>query len=212
MNTIAIADTHLPTRFPKRFRSALMHFDFESGPERMTHDEFWDFCTDNRKLRAELTKEGDVIIMPPTGYDSGDINSEINFQLRGWAKGSNTGSVTDSNAGYVLPNGAVSAPDAAWTLRSRLDEFSEKEKQKFLPLCPDFVIELRSPSDRINKLKEKIEEWLENGARLGWLIDPQTKQVHVYRPNREPEILQKPERVSGEDVLVGFELDLKEIW
>ena len=211
MNTIAIADSRARARFPKRFRSARMHFEFESGPEKMTPNEFWDFCTEN-DLRAELTKGGEVIIVPPTGFESGDINSELNFQLRGWAKQDKTGNVADSNAGFLLPNGAVYSPDASWTLSTRVNEFSEEKRRKFLPLCPDFVLELRSPSDTLSELTDKMNEYLENGARLGWLIDPQTKQFHVYRPNREPEILQNPVRVSGEDVLVGFELDLNEIW
>jgi len=212
MNTIAITDSFLPTRFPEGFRSARLQVEFENGSKKMTPDEFWQFCADNRKMRAELTKEGEVIIMPPTGFETSERNSEIAFQLGTWARRDKSGIATDSNAGFVLPNGAVYAPDAAWTLRSRVDEFSGEERQKFLPSCPDFVLELLSPSDTLRELTAKMNEYMENGARLGWLIDPKTKQVHVYRHGREPEILQKPERVSGEDVLVGFELDLTEIW
>lgn len=212
MNTIAIADTHVPTRFPKRFRSARMHINFDSGPGKMTPDEFWDFCADNRKLRAELTKEGDVIIMPPTGFETSSRNAEITSQLRTWAKADGSGIATDSNAGFVLPNGATYAPDAGWTSVTRLAEFTEEQRQRFLPECPDFLIELMSPSDSLNELQAKMEEYIENGLRLGWLIDPYGKKVHIYRPAREPEILGNPSRVSGEDVLPGFELDLMGIW
>jgi len=212
MNTIAIADDFFPTRFPKRTKSVRLHIEFENEPNKMTPDEFWDFCQENRKLRAELTKEGDVIIMPPTGFETGDKNSEINFQLRLWAKKDKSGRVTDSNGGFILPNSATYAPDASWTDKKRLEKFSAKELKKFLPLCPDFVIELRSESDSLKDLREKMEEYIENGARLGWLIDPKTKQIFVYRSNKKTEVLKNPKTVSGENVLPGFELDLSEIW
>lgn len=212
MNTIAIADTHVPTRFPKRFRLARMRIDFDSGPGKMTPDEFWDFCADNRKLRAELTNEGDVIIMPPTGFETSSRNAEITSQLRKWAKTDGSGVATDSNAGFVLPNGATYAPDTAWTSKTRLAGFTDEQRQRFLPECPDFLIELMSPSDSLIELQAKMEEYIENGLRLGWLIDPYRRTVHIYRPDREPEILADPKSVSGENVLPGFELDLTEIW
>lgn len=209
---IAIADTVIPTPFMEDTRSVRLHFDFEDQKRKMTPEEFWEFCSRNRKLRAELTKDGDVIIMAPTGFETGDWNVEIIRQLGNWAKQDGSGIPTDSNAGYVLPSGATYAPDAAWTLRERLHDFNSEERSRFLRLCPDFVIELRSPSDNPRRLLEKMKEWLENGARLAWLVDPYKKQVHIYRPDREPEILENPPRVSGEDVLPGFELDLTEIW
>lgn len=212
LDTIAIADTYLPTRLPKRFRSARLHLNFDRGPDKMTVAEFWQFCADNNKLRAELTKEGDVIIMPPTGFDTGDKNLDILVQLGNWAKHDRTGIATDSNAGFVLANGAVKAADAAWTLKKRVEKFSREDRQKFLPLCPDFIIELRSRSDTLKELSAKMNEWIENGARLAWLIDPKTKKVHVYRPGRDPEVLQNPQSVIGGDVLPGFELDMTEIW
>lgn len=212
MNTIAIADTFLPTRFPKRTKFVRLRIEFENEPDKMTSEEFWDFCQENRKLRAELTRDGDVIIMPPTGFETSDRNSEINFQLKLWAKGDRSGKVTDSNGGFILENGAVYAPDSSWTDKKRLEKFSAEELKKFLPLCPDFVLELRSASDNLKELQAKMEEYIENGARLGWLIDPKAKKVHVYRPNNKAEILGDPKIVSGEDVLVGFELDLMEIW
>lgn len=208
MNTIALADTFVL----KETKSVRLHFEFEDERRKMTADEFWNFCAQNRKLRAELTKDGDVIIMPPTGFETSDRNVEIVMQLAIWAKADKSGKVTDSNGGFVLKNGAVYAPDASWTDKKRLEKFSAAELKKFLPLCPDFVIELRSESDNLSGLKNKMSEYIENGAQLGWLIDPKNKQIHVYRPNIETKILDNPQTVSGEDVLIGFELDLTEIW
>ena len=207
-----LVDVLIPRHLPKRARRVRLHFDFEGDKQKMTPEEFWEFCGDNRDVRAELTKEGDVILMPPTGFETSDRNSEINLQLRVWAKKDKTGIATESNAGFVLPNGATRSPDAAWTLKERLEKFSAEERKKFLPLCPDFVVELRSASDSLNDLQEKMDEYIENGARLGWLIDPKNKKLHIYRANGEVEVLENPKTVSGEDVLVGFELDLTEIW
>jgi Uma2 family endonuclease len=209
---IAFADTVIPTPFLEDTRSVRLHFDFEDERRKMTPDEFWEFCAQNRKLRAELTKDGDVIIMAPTGFESSEENFEILLQLGNWAKKDGTGKVTESNGAYILPNGATYAPDAAWTRGDRLATFTDEERKKFLPITPDFVVELRSTSDSLTELKAKMEEWIENGVRLGWLIDTRSKSVHVYRPGCEPEILESPARVSGEDILPGFELDLSEIW
>jgi Uma2 family endonuclease len=209
---VVLGDTLIPTYVPKETKSVRLHFEFEDDRRKMTSDEFWDFCVQNRKLHAELTKDGDVIIMPPTGFETSDKNSEINFQLKLWAKTDKGGKVTDSNGGFILENGAVYAPDASWTDKKRLEIFSAEELKKFLPLCPDFVIELRSESDNLKELKNKMAEYIENGARLGWMINPKDKQVHIYRANGEIEVLENPDKVSGEDVLVGFELDLTEIW
>jgi len=189
---IAIADTVIPVPFTDDTRSVRLHFDFENQMRRLTPDEFWEFCAKNRKLRAELTRDGDVIIMAPAGFESSELNSEINFQLQSWARQNGTGLVTESNGAYILPNGAVRAPDAAWILKSRVEVFDDDAREKFLPLCPDFVIELRSSSDNLTNLKQKMQEWIDNGARLAWLIDPLRKQVHIYRPEREPEILENP--------------------
>ena len=209
---IAIAETIIPTPFMEDTRSVRLHFDFEDQTRRMTPDEFWEFCSRNRKLRAELTKEGDVVIMAPTGFESSELNLEILLQLGTWARRDKTGTVTESNGAYVLPNGATYAPDAAWIKRERLEMFSDEEKQRFLPLCPDFVIELRSSSDSLSKLRSKMDEWIENGARLAWLVDPFQKKVYIYRPGNEPNILDDPASVSGEDVLPGFVLDLAKVW
>lgn len=211
MNTTSIADTFVPTRFPKRMKSVRLHIEFENEPNKMTPEEFWEFCQENRKIRAELTKDGDVIIMPPTGFETSDRNLEILLQLATWTKKDKTGRATESNGGFVLPNGATYAPDAAWTRNERLENFSAEQKKKFLPLCPDFVVELRSSSDSLKDLQEKMIEYIENGAQLGWLVDPQNKQVHIYRANGEIEVLENPQYISGEDVLRDFQLDLTEI-
>lgn len=212
MNTTAIADTFVPTRFPKRAKSVRLHIEFENEPDKMTAEEFWEFCQENPQVRAELTKDGDMIIMPPTGFETSDRNLEILLQLGSWAKKDKTGKATESNGGFILPNGATYAPDAAWTKNERLEKFSAEQKKKFLPLCPDFVIELRSSSDNLKEMKAKMAEYIENGAWLGWLINPQEKEVYIYRASGEIEILQNPQAVSGEDVLVDFELYLTEIW
>ncbi len=195
-------------------RAGVIHFkfEFEDEPRKMTPDEFWEFCSQNRKLNAELTQEGEVIIMPPPGFETSDKNVEIVMQLAIWAKKTKTGKVTDSNGGFVLPNGAVYAPDASWTSNERLARFTPDELKKFLPLTPDFVLELRSESDSLKTLQAKMVEYIENGARLAWLINPHDKQVEIYRPKSEVEVLENPVKVSGENILEGFELDLIEIW
>ncbi|MGQ0542918.1 MAG: Uma2 family endonuclease [Blastocatellia bacterium] len=209
---IAVADTVLPVPFTADTRSVRLHFDFEDTRRKVTPDEFWEFCAKNRKLRAELTKDGDVIIMAPTGFESSEENAELVLQLAIWAKKDGTGKVTESNGAYVLPNGATKAPDAAWIRKERLEQFSAEERKKFLPVAPDFVVEIRSESDTLNDLQEKMEEWIENGVLLAWLIDTKTKQVHIYRPNNLAEVLDNPYKVSADDVLPGFELDVTEIW
>lgn len=197
---------------PNRARAIRFTFESENKPMKFTEEEYWEFCRRNDEMRIEMTKEGDIIIMPPTGFETSDRNAEIITQLRVWSKKDKGGKVTDSNGGFILPNGATYAPDAAWTSNERLEKFTAKDKKKFLHLCPDFVIELRSESDNLNDLQSKMEEYIENGAQLGWLINPKNKQVFVYRPNQAVEIFENPATVSGEPVLKGFELDLTEIW
>lgn len=192
-----------------------LRFRFEADNRRrvkFTDDEFWEFCRQNSDLRIEMTKEGDVIIMPPTGSETSDRNSEINFQLRLWAKRNKRGKVYELSGGFKLPNGATVSPDAFWVLSERLEKFTAKERERFLRLCPDFVLELRSASDNLKDAQKKMEEYVENGARLGWLIDPKNKRVYVYRSNGAVEIFDNPTKISGEDVLENFELDLTKIW
>ena len=136
----------------------------------------------------------------------------LSGQVWAWSERDGTGAAFDSNGGFVLPNGAMRAPDAAWVRRERLAELTAEQKRKFLPLCPDFVVELRSPTDPLAKIQTKMQEYLENGARLGWLIDPEERKVHVYRPGEPVRILENHEKVSGDPVLSGFFLDLRRIW
>ena len=209
---VNLADRFIPTYIPEKTKSVRLHFEFEDEPRKMTADEFWEFCSQNRKLNAELTKEGEVIIMPPTGFETSDANAEINYQLMSWSKKTKKGKVTDSNGGFILPNGAVYAPDSSWTRIERLAQFNAEQLKKFLPLCPDFVLELRSESDSIKTLREKMLEYIENGAKLAWLVNPKDKQIEIYLPNQEVEILDNPTKVSGGEILEGFELNLTEIW
>lgn len=178
----------------------------------MTEDEFLRFCQLNRDLRIERSAQGEVVVMPPAYSETGAQNAAITFQLAHWAKKDGTGITFDSSAGFTLPNGAVRSPDASWIKRERLEALTKAERQKFAHVCPDFVIELRSKTDRLKNVQAKMREYMENGARLGFLIDPRAKRVHVYRPGAAAEILKDPEIVSGDPVLPGFRLDLGEVW
>jgi Uma2 family endonuclease len=177
----------------------------------LNDDQFFQFCAVNKKLRIERTAEGKIIMMSPTGGETGRRNSEINWQLVYWAKQNGTGVVFDSNTEFRLPNGANRSPDASWVLRSRWEALPESEREKFPPLCPDFVLELLSPSDNLGETKLKMEEYLANGARLGWLIDPKSKRVFVYT-DAGVQILEDPRQLSGDPVLPGFRLDMSEIF
>jgi Uma2 family endonuclease len=174
---------------------------------------FYEFCQSNKDFRFEMDKRGNLIITPPTFLETSNKNSEINLQLRAWAKKDKTGIALESDGMFTLPNGAKRAPDAFWILRERYFALSQEEREEsFARICPDFVIELRSKSDSLRKLQAKMRGYIENGARLGWLIDPTEKKVHVYRGDKTVEVLENPEAVSGEDVLPSFELDLTELW
>lgn len=166
----------------------------------------------NRDLRIERNAEGELLLMPPTGGGTGSRNSEINRQLGNWAKRDGTGVTFDSSTGFRLPNGATRSPDAAWVRRERLAEISPDEREKFLPLCPDFVIELRSPPDTLHVVEAKMDEYLANGAQLGLLLDPVPRHVYVYRPNAPVERHENPDTISADPLLPGFVLRLREIW
>jgi Uma2 family endonuclease len=178
----------------------------------ITPDILLELSSLNDDLRFELTAEGELIVMSPTNLDTGDQNSEINMQLRQWAKRDGTGVSFDSSTGYTLKGNAVRSPDASWLLRSRRDALSREQRRKYPEICPDFVIELRSPSDRLRVAQRKMAEWLDNGIRLGWLIDPDARRVSVYQPGAEVRQLDNPDIVAGDPVLPGFSLDLREIW
>ena len=172
---------------------------------------FFDIAQANQDLRMELSAEGDLIVMPPAGTSTGDKNSEINMQLRQWAKRDGKGKAFDSSTGFLFPNQAVRSPDASWVSYEQLETLSHEAWTRFAPLCPEFVLELRSPSDRLSVTKEKMQEYMENGAELGWLIDPQEQRVHIYTADGV-EVLEHPQAVVGTGVLAGFRLELGEIW
>ncbi len=178
---------------------------------KLTDEQFYQLSLANRDLRLERTASGEVIIIPPTGGGTGKRNSDLNIQLRLWNRETKLGFVFDSSTGFKLPNGATRSPDAAWVKRDRWDSLTLEQQEQFPPLCPDFVVELQSPSDALADARLKMQEYLENGVDLGWLIAPKIRQVEIYRPNRELEILQSPATLSGEGVLPGFVLDLTEI-
>lgn len=177
----------------------------------LTDEQFFQLCQNNRDLKFERTADGDLIIMVPTGSDTSKRNSDFNFQLQAWNRKTGLGVVFESSGGFRLPNGADRSPDASWVRRARWDALTSQQKEKFAPLCPDFVVEIRSPSDALPKLQEKMREYIENGSSLGWLLDRKNQQVEIYRPNREVEILSSPKMLFGEDVLPEFRLDLSEI-
>lgn len=177
----------------------------------LTDEQFYQLCLNNRDLKFERTAKGELLIMPPTGGETGRRNTKITTQLENWSSQNNWGVVFDSSTCFKLPNGADRSPDAAWVQRDRWNSLTPEQKQKFPPICPDFVVELRSPSDSIDKLREKMREYLANGCRLGWLIDPQTQQVEIYRPSQDVEVLLSPATLLGEDVLPGFVLNLQPI-
>lgn len=188
-------------------------FTLDFRPLKMTDDAFYKFCRRNRDYRFEMDKRGNLIIMPPTFLETSRKNAKINVKLGIWAEKDKTGIAFESDGMFTLPNGAKRAPDAFWILKERYFALSKEEREeKFARICPDFVVELRSKSDNLRKLQNKMREYIENGARLGWLIDPGEKRIHIYRADKSVEILENPRTVSGENVLKNFELDLTEIW
>jgi Uma2 family endonuclease len=182
------------------------------GEHRVTDDEFYQFCADNPDLRAERTAEGDLIVMPPPGTETGRRNMKLSIRLGSWAERDGRGQAFDSSTGYTLPNTAVRSPDASWVLNSRYNALTTEEKRGHAPLCPDFVVELMSPTDRLSKVQAKMREWMDNGAQLGWLLDPDRRTAYIYRPGRDSEQSIHPDRLLGEGPVTGFVLDLAGIW
>ena len=178
----------------------------------LTDEQFYQLCADNRELRLELTAERELVIMPPTGGETGRRNNRLTQRLANWAEKDGTGEAFESSTGFNLPNGAKRSPDASWIQRSRWESLTKAQREEFIPLCPEFVVELRSRKDRLSTLQAKMEEYIQNGAELGWLIDPRSKRVYVYRSGRPVECLENPSTLSGEPVLPGFLFNVSEIW
>ena len=179
---------------------------------KLTDEEFFELATANRDLRIERTSKGNLIIMPPTGGETGKQNADLTAELVIWNRHTKLGVVFDSSTEFKLPKGSNRSPDVSWVRRERWEALPDIARKRFPPLCPDFVIELRSETDSIREVQEKMQEYVENGIRLGWLIDPKTKKVEIYRQGQDVEILQFPTTLSGEDVLPGFVLDLQLIF
>lgn len=174
-------------------------------------DELYDFCTANPELRIERDENGQIIIMPPTGLESSFVNNELQTETSIWNRQAKAGRVSDSNGGYTLPDTSMRAPDVGWVSKERLTTVTAEQLKKFAPVTPDFVIEVRSESDSLPELKAKMVKWLANNVRLGWLVDPQEQTTTIYRPNHDPEQVPFDQTLSGENVLVGFTLNVKEV-
>jgi Uma2 family endonuclease len=179
---------------------------------KLNPEQFYQLCQENPDLQLERTSQGELIVMPPTGGETGQRNSTLNAQIWLWNDQSELGKTFDSSTGFTLPNKADRAPDASWVEKSRWEALTPESREKFIPLCPDFVIELLSPSDSLKKTQEKMQEYIANGCRLGWLINRKKREIEIYRPDQEVEILTAPQTISGENVLPGFVLNLQKIW
>jgi len=178
----------------------------------VTHEQLVQLAIANRDFQLERTATGELIVMPPTGSETGNRNLDIEGQLWLWNRQTKLGKAFNSSTGFHLPSGADRSPDAAWVCQDRWDALTPEQKQGFAPLCPDFVLELRPKSDTMEPLRAKMREYMENKARLGWLIDRKNQKVEIYRQGHEVEVLDNPSTLSGEDVLPGFVLDLTEVW
>jgi len=178
---------------------------------QLTDEAFYTLCRANPEVKFERTSFGELIIMPPTGGETGNRNIKLAARLENWAEQDCSGIAFDSSTMFQLPNGAYRSPDAAWIVLERWEALSPKQREAFSPICPDFVVELRSPSDSLTTLQNKMQEYMDNGASLGWLLNPQDQQVEIYRQGQDKEVLSNPTSLSGEEVLPGFVLDLRGI-
>lgn len=180
---------------------------------RVTPEQFVALAAANRDLCLERSARGELIVNPPTGGNTGYRNLSISTQLGNWFEANDTlGKAFDSSTGFELPNGANRSPDASWVSQARWEALTPEQQDSFIPLCPDFVVELRSKTDTLKDLRSKMKEYMQNGAKLGWLIDPKNKRVEIYRRDQEVEVLENPSSLSGEMVLPGFSLSLKRVW
>jgi Uma2 family endonuclease len=170
----------------------------------MTDEELMRFCAANEMVRVERDANGELILMSPGGSGAGHTNSELIYQLAAWARETNSGATFDSNAGFTLPDGSMRSPDAAWIAWPRWSALTEKQREEFAPICPEFVIELRSPSDRLTELQAKMQMWVANGAEVAWLVDPSRRVVEVYRAGREVEVVEGGSVVEGDGPVAGW--------
>jgi Uma2 family endonuclease len=194
----ALAEMPLPLRF---------------RPETpMSDEDLMGFCAANDFLRVERDANGEILVMTRAGSKTSRMNSRVTRLLDEWAEADGRGIAFDSNGGFSLPDGSMRAADAAWVGRNRWDALTEAEQSRYAPLCPDFIIELRSPNDSLADPNKKMEQWTANGAQLGWLIDPENKTVSIYRPGEQPETLSHPTSVQGSGVMAGFELVMVRVW
>jgi Uma2 family endonuclease len=178
----------------------------------ISDEQFYKLCIQNPETQFERNCEGEILIMPPTGGETGKRNANLIVQLAIWNQQAKLGEVFDSSTGYKLPNGANRSPDVSWIQQERWDSLTSKQKEKFIPLAPDFVLELMSPTDYLVNTQAKMQEYLENEVKLGWLINPQAKQVEIYHLGQQAKLLDSPQLISGEDILPGFVLDLTGIF
>jgi Uma2 family endonuclease len=179
----------------------------------VTQEQFAALAAVNRDLKLERTAQGELIVNPPTGWETGERNRSLTGQLDRWyEENEDLGKAFESSTGFILPNGATRSPDASWISQQRWDALTPEQKGTFASICPDFVVELRSGSDGLEPLRAKMKEYIDNGALLGWLLNPQQRQVEIYKPGKEVEVLENPTKLSGENVLPGFVLNLRRVW
>lgn len=190
----------------------MTHLTLDLETVNLTDEQYYQLCIKNKHLRLECNAHGDLVIMPPAGDETSNRNAGITAQLWLWNEDQELGVVFDSSAGFTLPNGAKRSPDTSWIPLEKWKKIPSEEREKFSKICPDFVVELMSPSDSLKTTQEKMQEYLHNGAKLGWLIDRKQKRVEIYRPDRDVETLDHPSELSGETVLPGFVLKLAKIW
>lgn len=178
----------------------------------LSDEQFYQLCLNHRELKFERTTEGELVIVSPVGGVGGSQEADLIADLVYWNRQTRLGKVFSSSSCFKLPNGANRSPDAAWIAKENWDRLTTEQQQKFPPICPDFVIELRSPSDALVPLQQKMQEYIANGLRLGWLINPQDRQVEIYIANQTKQVCDRPQQIDGADVLPGFVLNLSSLW
>jgi Uma2 family endonuclease len=178
----------------------------------LSRSQFRQIANDNPDMKLERNKQGNLIVMAPTGGETGNFNADLNGQLYVWNRISQSGKIFDSSTGFELPEGGDRSPDVAWITLDKWEALTPEQRREFLPLCPDFAVELMSRSDSWIQTQAKMVEYMESGCRLAWLLDPKGKRAAIYRVGKPPELLTAPDSLSGEDVLSGFVLDTRFLW